>query len=229
MTSGAISSAHSLFARFKRLWWLKAAGTIAFMSLFFALYFHVQKSPRFPVTHIPLTWLDRAIPMQAWGWIPYLSLWLYTSLPAALQPNFRSLAYYGVCISAVCGTGLLCFYFWPTAISEAFNPPQADFAWLKGIDLARNACPSLHVATTVFSSLWLHRQLRQVGAGRAWQSLNFLWGVTIVYSTLVTKQHVVWDVVAGIALGGVGALTSMYAMRYRNRIFRGTYYELHRF
>src|SRR5882762_10227868 len=106
MTSGAISSAHSLFARFKCLWWLKAAGTIAFMSLFFALYFHVQKSPRFPVTHIPLTWLDRAIPMQAWGWIPYLSLWLYTSLPPALQPNFRSLAYYGVCISALCGTGV---------------------------------------------------------------------------------------------------------------------------
>jgi hypothetical protein len=228
MTSVVISPAHSLLAQFKRLWWLKAAGTIAFMWSFFALYFYVQRSPQFPVTQIPLTWLDRAIPMQAWGWIPYLSLWVYTTLPPALQPDFRSLAYYGVCISAVCGTGLLCFYFWPTAVPSAFNSPQPDLAWLKGIDLARNACPSLHVATAVFSSLWLHRQLRQVGAGRAWRIGNFAWGVTIVYSTLVTKQHVVWDVVAGIALGGVGALASMVAMRYPDRILRGTQDD-HRF
>ena len=199
------------------------------MGSFFALYFYVQRSPQFSVTQIPLTWLDRAIPMQAWGWIPYLSLWLYTTLPVALQPDFRSLAYYGVCISAVCGAGLLCFYFWPTAIPPTFDPPQADLAWLKGIDLARNACPSLHVATAVFSSLWLHWQLRQVGAGRAWRIGNFVWGVTIVYSTLVTKQHVVWDAVAGIALGAVGAFASIVAMRPRNRIPRGTYDELHRF
>jgi len=55
-------------------------------------------------------------------------------------------------------------------------------------------------------------QLRQVGAGRAWQIGDFVWGVTIVIRTLVTKQHFVWDVVAGIALGGVGALASMVAM-----------------
>jgi hypothetical protein len=225
----APSPARSLFARFKRLWWLKAAGTFVFMWTFFSLYFHIQRSPRFPVTQIPLTWLDRAIPLQTWGWIPYLSLWLYTSLPPALQPNFRSLVYYGVCISAVCGAGLLCFYLWPTAVPEAFYSPQSGFAWMHGIDLAGNACPSLHVASAVFSLLWLQRQLRQVGAGRAWQVMNVLWGIAIVYSTLVTKQHVVWDVVAGIALGGCGALASMVAVRDRNRIFRGTCDELQRF
>jgi len=196
---------------------------------FFHLYFHIQESPRFPVTQIPLTWLDRAIPLQTWGWFPYLSLWLYTSLPPAFQPDFWSLVYYGVWIGVVCGLGLLCFFFWPTAIPEAIVPPQANFAWLHGIDLARNACPSLHVASAVFSSLWLHRQLRLVGAGLPWQSLNFLWGVTIVYSTLVTKQHVVWDVVAGIALGGCGAVASLYAARDRKRIFRGIYDEPQRF
>jgi hypothetical protein len=208
MNAPAIFPARSLFARFKHLWWLKALGTTVFMWSFFTLYFHVQQFPQFPVTQIPLTWLDRAIPMQSWGWIPYLSLWVYTSLPPALQPNFRSLTYYGLCISAVCGIGLLCFYYWPTAISADLVPPQARPDWFKGIDLARNACPSLHVATALFSSLWLNWQLRQVGAGPAWRIVNALWGVIIVYSTLVTKQHVVWDVVAGLALGGVSAFVS---------------------
>jgi len=135
-------------------------------------------------------------PDATWGWIPYLSLWVYTTFPPALQPDFRSLAYYGACISAVCGIGLLCFYLWPTAVPAAFNSPQPDLAWLKGIDLARNACPSLHVATAVFSSLWLHWQLRQVGAGRAWQIGNFVWASPSCIRPLVTKQHVVWDVVA---------------------------------
>jgi len=183
------------------------------MWAFFTLYFYVQRFPQFPVTRIPLTWLDRAVPMQSWGWIPYLSLWVYTSLPPALQPNFRSLTYYGLCIGAVCGTGLLCFYFWPTAVSVDLLPLQSPPAWIYGIDLARNACPSLHVATALFSSLWLHWQLRQVGAGPAWRVLNVLWGVIIVYSTLVTKQHVVWDVVAGLALGGASAYASIFAMR----------------
>jgi len=213
MISNAPSPARCLFARFKRLWWLKAVGTAFFMWSFFAVYFYVQQSPHFPVTDMPLTRLDGAIPMQAWGWVPYLSLWLYATLPPALQPNFRSLAYYGVCISAVCAIGLLCFYLWPTSASAAYKPPELNLSWLKGIDFASNACPSLHVASALFSSIWLHCQLRQVRAGRGWQVLNFLWGAVIVYSTLVTKQHVVWDVVAGMALGGVGAIASIYVMR----------------
>jgi len=211
--SGSASARRALLERFKRLWWLKAVGTTAFMWFFFVLYFHLQRSPQFPVTEVPATWIDAAIPMQAWGWIPYLSLWLYASLPPAFQPNFRSLVYYGVCIGAVCGAGLLCFYYWPTSAAPVYKPPAASLSWLKGIDFASNACPSLHVASAIFSWAWLLHQLREVGAGRRWQVLNALWAVTIMYSTLVTKQHAMWDVAAGLALGGAGAVASMYVLR----------------
>jgi hypothetical protein len=162
---------------------------------------------------MPVTWLDRAIPMQAWGWLPYLSLWVYASLPPAFQPNFRSLVFYGVCVSVVCGAGLLCFYFWPTSASGIYMPSESSLPWLKGIDFASNACPSLHVAAAIFSCVWLRYQLQQVRAGRVLHALNWFWAITIMYSTLVTKQHVVWDVVGGIALGAVGAMASMSVMR----------------
>ena len=176
---------------------------------FFSLYFRLQQVPAFSVTVMPLTWTDQAIPMQFWAWTPYLSLWLYTSLPPALQPNFRGLVYYAMCISLVCGVGLWCFYWWPTSVPPLIKPRHAQLQWLQGIDTAGNACPSLHVASVLFSCLWLRHQLRQLDAGRLWQLLNAVWGVLIVYSTLATKQHVVWDVIAGGALGGAGAWLSL--------------------
>jgi hypothetical protein len=203
-----------LLGRVRRLWWLKAGGTALFMWSFFLLYFRIQGSPHYSVTDMPLTWLDRAIPMQAWAWIPYLSLWVYTTLPAAFQPNFRYLAYYGVCIAAVCAAGLLCFYFWPTSTSTLYKPPEAGLSLLKGIDLAGNACPSLHVATAAFSWAWLRYQLRQIGAGAAWQAANVAWVVVIVFSTLATKQHVAWDVAGGTLLGGFSAFASLQALRW---------------
>jgi len=211
------SPVRCLLERFKHLWWLKALGTCVFMWSFFVLYFHLQRTPHFPVTEVPVTWIDEAIPMQAWGWGPYLSLWFYASLPPAFQPSFRSLVYYGVCIGAVCAAGLLCFYLWPTSAAPVYKPSEASLPWLKGIDFASNACPSLHVASAIFSWAWLVHQLKDVRAGRTWHIVNTLWAVAIVYSTLVTKQHAVWDVVAGLALGGAGAFASLHAMRAAGR------------
>jgi hypothetical protein len=206
------SVAQSLLALFMRLWWLKAVGTTFFLCAFFYLYFRIQSTPHFAVVDVPLTWLDRAIPMQAWAWVPYLSLWIYTSLPPAFQPDLRSLVYYGVCIFSVCATGLLCFYLWPTSVSGLFKPAGEVLSWLKGIDLAGNACPSLHVASAVFSWAWLRHQLLQLGAGRNWHLLSLLWGATIVFSTLLTKQHAGWDVLSGALLGAIGAGISLYAL-----------------
>jgi hypothetical protein len=208
-------TARVLLERVKRLWWLKAGGTALFMWVFFLLYFRIQSAPHFSVMDMPLTWLDRAIPMQSWAWVPYLSLWVYTSLPPAFQPSFRSLAYYGACIAVVCASGLMCFYFWPTSTAMLDKPPEAGLAWLKGVDLAGNACPSLHVATATFSWAWLRHQLRQIGAPSGWHLANAAWGAVIVFSTLATKQHVAWDVATGVLLGAVGAYVSLRAVRWQ--------------
>ncbi len=196
-----------LFKRF----WFKCFGTMGFTAAFFVAYIYLLKHPVYEVTAMPLTWLDEVVPFQPVALIPYLSLWLYVSLPPLFFATAREIIAYGWRIAAVCVTGLLIFLFWPTAV------PPADIDWarypgvafLKGVDAAGNACPSLHVATAMFSAVWLHYLLRQFGA-RAWLlMLNGVWCVAIVWSTMATRQHVALDVYAGIALGGLGAWLSL--------------------
>ena len=196
-----------ILGRLTALWVLKAIGISAFMALFFSLYLHLLKSPLFPVTTMPLTLPDRLIGFHPEALLLYGSLWVYVSLPPALMPTRHELIRYGLAAMLLCLAGLACFLFWPTAV------PPADvdwarypgFAFLKNLDTAGNACPSLHVATAAFSAVWLHRQLREMGGGRTIRVGSALWCAGIVYSTLATKQHVALDVLAGLALGFAAA------------------------
>jgi membrane-associated phospholipid phosphatase len=85
--------------------------------------------------------------------------------------------------------------------------------FLKRVDVAGNACPSLHAAFCVFTAAVLHAQLRSLGAARWLLAGNLLLGAGILYSTVATRQHVVLDVVAGAALGLVVALGYQAATR----------------
>lgn len=197
--------------RFAILFWLKTVGISLFMTAFFAAYLDLLKHPVNAVTQMPLTFVDHWTPFTAQALPIYLSLWVYTSLPPVLMTTRGDLVRYGVAIGAVCLSGLACFYFWPTAV------PPADVDWsafpafefLKKIDSAGNACPSLHVASAVFSGLWLHRQLAELAAPAWTRPANLLWMLAIVYSTLATKQHVALDAFAGALLGGIGAWVSL--------------------
>jgi membrane-associated phospholipid phosphatase len=178
------------------------------MSAFFAGYFSIQNDPRHPVTVVPALPLDGAIAFSPYWIFPYLSLWPYVSLYPALLTERRLLARYALAAVGLGAAGLAIFHRWPTAIVQ----PEIDWdayplvAFLKTVDAAGNVCPSLHVAFAVFTADALDRLLRGVSSRRSWRMLNLLWAAAIVYSTLATKQHVVLDVAAGIALGGLAAL-----------------------
>jgi len=200
-----------------RHFFLKGVGTAVFIGLFFAAYFYLLKNPAFPVAVMPRTWAD-----QLFGFAPlalpvYLSLWVYVSLPPLFFSDRRELLRYGVAIALTCLCGLAVFYVWPTAA------PPADIDWLKypdmqflkNIDAAGNACPSLHVATAVFSGLWLHRLLRGFSAPAWLLGLNALWCAGIAWSTLATRQHVAVDAAAGLVLGWLGAWLSLRLHRQR--------------
>ena len=193
------------------LFWLKAIGTTVFMTAFFTAYLHLLKNPAYAVTEMPLTAVDHWIVFNPSALPAYLSLWLYTSLPPALMIEWRDLVRYGWSIGGVCLLGLVFFYWFPTAVPPAMVDwsmyPGFDF--LKKIDSAGNACPSLHVAAAVFSGVWLHRQLGELRAGRGALLVNAGWGVAILYSTLATKQHVFLDLLAGLVLGLIGAWLSL--------------------
>ena len=213
--SSPVRALHHLFWR---LWWLKAVGSATFIWAFFQGYFFLLHYPHAHVYVMSLTWLDVYLPMQWWAWFPYLSLWVYTCLPPAFMPNLRALAYYGLAVGLVSLLGLAFFYVWPTVIPEFVRPPGTELEFLKGVDTSGNACPSLHVAIAVYTGFWMQSVLRSVRAGYWLHGLNWLWSAAIVYSTLATKQHVVWDVVGGLLLGCAGAWLALAV--YQRVLFR---------
>ncbi len=191
--------------------YLKAIGTMLFIGVFFGAYFYLLKNPAYPIAMMPFTLLDQLIGFQPHAMPLYISLWVYVSLPPALLATRRELYGYGAAMAATCLTGLFIFYLWPTAVPATNIDwalyPAVDF--LKNIDASGNACPSLHVATAVFSGIWLHHLLRRFGAPLWIFSFNWVWCIGILYSTLATRQHVAVDVLAGIALGVLGAYLSL--------------------
>lgn len=190
---------------------LKSIGTMLFIGLFFGAYFYLLKEPAYPTTVMPVTLLDNLIGFQPLALPMYISLWVYVSLPPALLATRRELYGYGMAMAGTCLAGLIVFYLWPTAVPAAnidwARYPDVDF--LKSMDASGNACPSLHVTTAVFSGIWLHHLLRRFGAPPWILIFNGVWCIGIIYSTLATRQHVAVDVLAGLALGVMGAYLSL--------------------
>lgn len=190
--------------------YLKSIGTPLFIGLFFGAYFYLLKAPAYPATVMPLIWLDRLIGFQPLAMSLYVSLWVYVSLPPALLATRRALYGYGLAMGATCLAALIIFYFWPTAVPVAniHWTQYPDVHFLKSIDAAGNACPSLHVATAVFSGIWLHHLLRRFSPPLWMLGVNWAWCIGIVYSAMATRQHVAVDVLAGLALGALAAWLS---------------------
>ncbi|WP_295380596.1 phosphatase PAP2 family protein [Pseudacidovorax intermedius] len=190
---------------------LKIVGTTIWVWVFFIGYFYLLRHPARPPLVMPLTWVDAWVPFEPLALVPYLSLWLYVGIAPGLLRGFMPLLVYGFWAGALCACGLMIFYLWPTQI-----PPlpldRADapgFALLAGIDAAGNACPSMHVAISVFTAVWIEHLLRRVGAPAALRLASLAWVLAIAWSTLATRQHVAWDVVGGTVLGLVFAAASL--------------------
>lgn len=199
--------------RLRRLFWLKFIGTTVWIWVFFIGYFELLNNPRNPVITMPLTALDQWVSFQPWALVPYLSLWLYVGIAPGLQRDLRTLLVYGLWAGALCAVGLLLFHLWPTQIPPLPLPPAnelpAAMAVLKGVDASGNACPSMHVAISLFTACWIGHVLRRVGAPGWLAAANWLWFVAIAWSTLAVRQHVLLDVLGGMLLGGVFAWASL--------------------
>jgi len=201
-----------LLGRYKSQWFLKVLGTTAYMTAFMVAYFYLVHHPAFAVVTVPATALDRLIGFEPWSLLPYASLWLYVSLVPMFLFGWRELLPYLGAITLLSLLGLGIFFFWPTAVPD----PDVDWtrypsvAFLKSVDAAGNACPSLHVAFAVLTALWMRQLLSRMGAPRALQAVNLLWCLTILYSTLAIKQHVALDLYAGALLGAAIALPYLH-------------------
>lgn len=193
----------------------KGLATTLGISAFFVVYFWVLHHPFSVPTVMPLTGLDRLIGFEPGALPLYFSLWVYVSIVPALLGSGRELAAYGLATLVISLVGLGIFIAWPTAV------PPADIDWslhpsiefLKDVDLAANACPSMHVAFAVLNGIWLDRLLREMRSAGWVLGVNWLWCVGILYSTLATRQHVVLDVLAGAVLGALVGMTLGWVRR----------------
>lgn len=202
--------------RATRFVWIKAIGTPLTIAVFFAGYFLVLRNPLFEVTTMPLLAAD--------GWLPfvpellpvYASLWLYVSLQPALLADVRELKAFGLGVLTLSVAGLGLFVLWPTQV------PAFDIDWrlhpgferLKQLDMAGNACPSLHAAFAVFTAAWVQRAFADIGVPHPLRIANWIWCAGIVLATVAVRQHVVLDAAAGVLLGGAVASLSLAIARH---------------
>jgi membrane-associated phospholipid phosphatase len=190
---------------------LKAAGTMAFLVLFFWAYFLVQRNPLSVPAEMPLTAIDGWVAFTPHALPVYVSLWVYVSVPPAFLTGLRTLGCFVLWMACLCLLCLAIFWIVPTVV-----PPSGidwtqypAMAGIKAVDQGSNACPSLHVASAVFSFVWLRRLFRAMGAPRSLVWLSGLQCLAILWSTLATRQHVFLDVLAGACVGAVFAILSL--------------------
>lgn len=198
--------------RVRQFWVLKTVGISAFIALFFAAYFFVLRHPSRPPLVLPTTWLDRHMVFVPAAIPFYASLWVYATFPPVLLERFRELLRYGFWLGLMCAACLFVFWIFPTEVPTPVisSSAPASLRWLKSVDASGNAFPSLHVATAVFSAIWLRQQLRELRAPRLLAWCNWLLCVAIAWSTLATLQHVTLDVGAGGVVGWTFARLALH-------------------
>ncbi|HEY1898823.1 MAG TPA: phosphatase PAP2 family protein [Steroidobacteraceae bacterium] len=208
-----------LVDRVRQRFILTVISTTLLTGLFFVGYFCVQRHPAYAPTMMPQTGLDRIIPFQPQALLAYVSLWVYVGVGPGVQRTVREFAVYGLWLCGLCLCGLSIFYLWPTQVPSpllsAISFP--GFGALHRVDETSNACPSMHVAVAIFTAVRVGGVLRSVRAPLWLRSLNVIWCMAIVYSTLAIKQHVVLDVIAGAL---VGLLFALMSLRWRPQTSR---------
>ncbi|MBI9075425.1 MAG: phosphatase PAP2 family protein [Desulfatibacillum sp.] len=151
----------------------------------------------FSPTQLEFSWLDNALPFVSFLVPVYVSYLLFGCLILAnSQDNWElnDLFYLTHFQLVVCA---LFFVFFPVTfprhdyyVTSSITKVFLDF-WL-WFDAPNNCFPSLHTANC---ALAIHYSL-----GKKWQWLFCIWGVLIIISTVLCKQHYVVDLVAGLCV-----------------------------
>ena len=191
-----------LAQRMATLWGLKMVGTAVCIAGFFPLYFWILRQSEARAATVPLTFVDGWFSLHDWALPLYATLWLYLSLPPAFCKDWAELRRYTIVAGAMTAIALAVFLAFPTATpAPAVEWAQyPTLAFLKSVDAAGNACPSLHAAFVALTAVMLSRQLRAVGAPHGLRAANGLWALAILWSTLATGQHVLLDLLGGLLL-----------------------------
>jgi membrane-associated phospholipid phosphatase len=193
----------AIIARIKVNWAYKLMLSCALWVMFAVIYLIPQHFPLFPVTAMPLLWIDQQIPFLPDAVYLYESLSLIISVAPWLMTTKAELHQYSKGLILMNLVGFCFFFFAPTLVLRPTVTQEVNMLYrvLIQLDNPLNAYPSLHVAYALFNAACCHVIFSTSAKSRIVQSFFWLWAVGIMVSTLLTKQHVFVDALAGVILG----------------------------
>ena len=149
---------------------------------------------------LPLTILDIKIPFWPWTALIYVSVYIFPLSIGFLVDRKEDLYPILGSFLIMATACTLVFVFYPTAYPR---PPLTGengsfiLRIVRSLDTPANCLPSQHVAIGFLSAFFVQRY------NRLWGSVALVLGIFIAISTLTTKQHYIWDVVAGYFLARI--------------------------
>jgi fatty acid desaturase len=156
------------------------------------------------------------VPAAAYLYVSYVLLLPVLLLAASHRTGFA--AVYGAAMSCGVANALL-YALVPTTLAERSAAPAGSLlAVIQGIDTTLGALPSGHVSlpcSIAIAALLVSRGLAREDA-RFWRSMGVafgVWTLALAASTLLTRQHVAIDAVAGVLFGGLTAAAAIWAAR----------------
>ncbi|HET9241136.1 MAG TPA: phosphatase PAP2 family protein [Oligoflexus sp.] len=167
-------------------------------AVFALIYSGLGHCPWTRPVYLPLTDLDRAIPLLPWTLLIYLSDYLFILLVllSLKKAEDFSTAFYRMIVGI--GLSFVIFLFFPTVYPRPLLPADPlwgeTFLFLHFLDQPTNCFPSLHVSMTLIAAASMRP------SSRGWRAFGWMWALAICLSTLTTRQHYVWDVLGGAAI-----------------------------
>lgn len=178
----------------------------------YSLYLFIQRHPLFPVTVMNLTAIDIMIPFVPEAVYLYESIWFLMPIAPWLMKSKKELYQY---VQGIIFISIICFSIfslYPTSMPrpEKINDINLLYSYLIRFDRQLNAFPSLHVALTIFHGVYIHKVIREGVISNKILILAWLWAAGIIICTLLTKQHMIFDVFGGLIVGLLGYIISNY-------------------
>jgi hydroxyacylglutathione hydrolase len=178
----------------------------------FSLYLYIQRHSLFPITVMPLTPFDKAIPFKPDYVYLYETICLLTSIAPWLMISRQDLYRYTIALLFIT---FLCFFVHIVFPFSITRPPVLDNTNLLYLTLIKydnelNAFPSFHVILSVYHGYCCHLMFAKTTSDKIIRSIIWIWVLAIIFSTLFTRQHNIFDVLGGVIVGVLGCLIYNY-------------------
>lgn len=185
----------------------KLAITGGLNALFAVFWFLIPRVLVHDATVLPLTSLEQRLPFMESFVYAYLSIALFMPIAPYLTVSRELLWRHAAGFATLSLVAFACFVLYPVAVPVPATPARTLLFQFLLADTRLNSLPSLHAGYTVYSLLYWRHVLPDIPHAAARRTVALVvtgWGCVILLSVLLTKQHYLVDVVAGVALGAAG-------------------------